>query len=125
MRDPTILQAALSHAATHMDVVNCRELSKSTVMHTKHAIRLINQRLGSKPFIVNNELIEAVAIIASNSVSLCSIAALTVLIMYAKNLTGDLVESKIHMDALKKMVIMKGGRENLGDNKYLQAILSW
>lgn len=125
MKDPMILQAALSHAATHMDIVNCREPSKLAVMHTKHAIQSINQRLGSKPFIVDNELIEAVAMIASNSVSLCSIAALTVLIIYAKNLTGDLDESKIHMDALKKMVMMKGGRENLGDNKCVQALLSW
>ena len=71
MKGPVVLQAALSHAAVHMDVVNRREPSKLAILHTKHAIRLINQRLDSKPFVVDNEFIEAVAMIASNSVSVC------------------------------------------------------
>jgi hypothetical protein len=69
MKGPVVLQAALSHAAVHMDIVNRREPSKLAILHTKLAIRLINQRLDSKPFVVDNEFIEAVAMIASNSVS--------------------------------------------------------
>ena len=84
MRDPAILQAALSHAAVYMDVVNRRKSSKSAVVHTKYAIGLINQKLSLKPFIVNNEFIEAVAMIASNSVCLYSISTLIVLIVCGK-----------------------------------------
>ena len=84
MRDPVILQAALSHAAVHIDVVNGREPSKLTVVLTKEAIRLINERLAAKPFVVDNELIGAVAMIAANSVSFSSTAKLNMLIMFAK-----------------------------------------
>lgn len=85
---------------------------------------MLNQRLGSKPSIVDDELIEVVAMIASNAASLRSCAVLTVLIMCITNLTGDLAESQIHMDTLKEMVIMKGGRDNLGESKTMQALLS-
>jgi hypothetical protein len=79
MRDPVILQAALSHASVHIDITNGREPSKLAVMLTKEAIRLINERLSAKPLIVDNELIGAVALIACNSVSVYSIVVLTVL----------------------------------------------
>ena len=69
MKDRVILQAALSHAAVHMDTANRREPSKLAVTHTKYAIRLINQRLGTKPFTVDNDFIAAVAMIANNAVS--------------------------------------------------------
>lgn len=69
MRDPVIFQAALSHAAAHIDLVNGREPSKLAVLLTKQAIRLINDRLGSKPLAIDNDLIGAIALIACNSVS--------------------------------------------------------
>lgn len=75
-----ILQAALSHAAAHIDIVNGREPSKLAVMLTKQAIRLINARIGSKPLAIDNELIGAIALIACNSVSVHSLVALAVLI---------------------------------------------
>jgi hypothetical protein len=87
MKDPVVLQAALSHAAVHMDIVNQREPSKGAILHTKLAIRLINQRLESKPFVADNEFIEAVALIASNSVSVSSVATLTILIMVLRRIS--------------------------------------
>ena len=125
MRDPVILQAALSHAAAHIDMVNNREPSKLAVMLTKEAIRMINERLPSNPSLVDNELIGAVAMIASNSVSPECVFALTVLIIHCKNLAGDSAESEIHMTALREMVRIKGGRDKLGDDGFIGALVSW
>jgi len=69
MKDPVVLQAALSHSPVHMDTIKGVEPSKLAIIHCKNAIRLINERLASKNFVVDNSFIEAVAMIASNSVS--------------------------------------------------------
>ena len=123
MRDPVLLQAALSHAAVHIDMINGRQSSKLAVVLTKEAIRLINERLLSKSLMVDNELIGAVAIIACNSVSFHTASTLHFLTCCIKNLIGDTRESQIHMDALKEMVAMKGGRESLDD--FIRSLLSW
>ena len=126
MKDPAILQAALSHAAVHMDVVNRREPSKLSILHKKLAIRMINQRLDSKPFVVDNEFIEAVAIIASNSVSVDSTSTLTLLIMILRRILQVIWQNpQIHMDALQELVRLKGGKDNLGPETSLHTLLSW
>jgi hypothetical protein len=79
MRDAMILQAALSHAAVHKDVVNCREPSKLAVMLTEEAIRLINERMEAIPLTIDNYLIGAIALVACNSVSVHPSVVLTVL----------------------------------------------
>lgn len=68
LRDPLLLQAAIAHAAVHLDTVSKGETSVLAATHLTRTMNLINQRLGMENPSIDDELIQAVAMIAANSV---------------------------------------------------------
>jgi hypothetical protein len=68
--DPLVLQAAVSHSAVYLDTVHKRGPSYLAATQTRHAISLINERIADRSLAFNDEVMEAVALLASNSVSL-------------------------------------------------------
>ena len=70
LRDPLVLQAAASHAALYMDLIYNRKHSNLAVRHTTHAVVLIRQAIASMPRQIEDQVFGAVAMIASNSVTL-------------------------------------------------------
>jgi len=65
-RDDLILRAAVSHSAVHMDALNGTNLA---AVHTKRAIRLINERMSETSRATDDGVIEAIGLLASNCVS--------------------------------------------------------
>ncbi|CAG8980985.1 hypothetical protein HYALB_00011094 [Hymenoscyphus albidus] len=98
LRDSNLLQASIAHAAVHLDAKTKTERSVLAATHRTRTMNLITRRLEIDAHNgIDDDLIQAVALIAANS-----------------NVTGDLAESSIHMNALEEMAHLRGGKENLG-----------
>ena len=77
MRDPILLQSAITHSALHLDKVYRKQTTALSAMHIRHTINLINKRLGANPPNIDDELIVAVAMFSTNSVRSVQLAELS------------------------------------------------
>ncbi|KAG9234015.1 hypothetical protein BJ875DRAFT_484582 [Amylocarpus encephaloides] len=109
LRDPLILQAAITHAAVYLDHVYKKKTSITSAMNVRRFIRLLNERLSNQNPETDDILIQAIAMYSTNSV-----------------LTGDFAECAIHMNAVKEMVNLRGGKQKLASSSDIMSmILSW
>jgi hypothetical protein len=124
LNDPLLLHAAAFHAAVHIEAMHGRQPNNLAAMHgqyTVHLIRernnlaamhgqytmhLIRERLASNSSLIDDEIIGAVALVATNL-----------------NITGNVVESQIHMDGLVKMMRLRSGKGSL--STITQYLISW
>ena len=96
MSDPMLYYATLAVSAVHKDVLYGTRFSQISLSYRGEAIRLVNKSIGSGTPITDS-MIATVALLAGS-----------------ENLTGNTTELVFHMDALEKMVRMRGGPDALG-----------
>ncbi|KAL6715821.1 hypothetical protein ACLMJK_006782 [Lecanora helva] len=108
LHDRALLSATMAFAATHLDILNRSRASQSSLWHKQATIRMINAKLESPEEVTSNANIGAVAMMAS-----------------MESISGNYEELKVHMGALRRMVSIRGGLENLGWEGILHMLLSW
>lgn len=68
MRDPLIMQAAIAHSAVHWDIMQRGAPGYLAATQTRHAVSMLAERIADNRKAVNDELLEAVSLVAANSV---------------------------------------------------------
>ncbi|KFZ09186.1 hypothetical protein V501_05677 [Pseudogymnoascus sp. VKM F-4519 (FW-2642)] len=105
--DQALFHATLFFAAAHFDILHGQSSSSDTLMHRGKAIHLINMNLSS----------------SADRLSDSTIGAVTLMAIY-EIINGNLKDLNLHMDALKKMVTLKGGLQALGMHGVLHMLIS-
>lgn len=110
--DPLLFLATTNYAAAHLDIMYGRQNNLRTLAQKAETIRLINLRLQDSAETLSNSTIGAVAMLAAAETTTSSS-------------TGIYHDMSVHMDALEKMVRMRGGLQQLGWDGVLQMFISW
>ncbi|KAI4126627.1 MAG: hypothetical protein LQ347_004909 [Umbilicaria vellea] len=133
LADPAFGEALLFLASAHMDSLQGKSYNIETFRHRGEAIRLVNRSLDSTQQAVADSTIGAVGTMVFFEVStvrralkasIC-IGALLMCTDEKKLMNGNFEELKIHLDALEKMVRMRGGYKALGMSGVLHMVASW
>ncbi|MCJ1283158.1 hypothetical protein MMC26_002485 [Xylographa opegraphella] len=119
LNDPALYYATLAIAASHIDAMNGRGSSRMSLLYRGEAIRLVNQELGCpKNWVVPRIGLSQELGCPKKRMSDTSIAAVA-LLAGMENICGNVDVLKVHLDALEKLVGMRGGSENLGNGGIL------
>ncbi|KAK4499073.1 hypothetical protein PRZ48_009585 [Zasmidium cellare] len=102
---PLMLSATCSHAAAFFDDVQGQPFSPRALQFQNQTIRLLNEALEEG---VGDEAIGSVLMLVANTI-----------------ITGSSNEMQTHMLALDRMVSMRGGRENIGEESTIQMGMLW
>lgn len=108
MLDTTLFCSTLTFAAVHLDVLTGRRDNLKLLFHKSRTIKSINEKIRSPGNALSNASIGAVAMMAATEIML-----------------GNAAELKIHMNALTKMVYLRGGLQQLGWSGVLHMFISW
>ncbi|KUJ17343.1 uncharacterized protein LY89DRAFT_718060 [Mollisia scopiformis] len=92
----------------HLDMIYKRQPSRLTLQFGIEAARLMSLRLDSRDLHLKDTTIAAVVMMLANQI-----------------LSGDVVEMVMHLNALERMIEMKGGLDMLGMDGVLQMSLKW
>jgi hypothetical protein len=105
--DELLFQGTLVFAAAHLDLMMERDPSRETLYYEGEIVRGVNSRLNYLEA-ASDSTIGAVALLAG-----------------AESLRGNIQELNIHMNAVKIMVELSGGLEQLGLSGLLHMIITW
>ncbi|KAH7402183.1 hypothetical protein DE146DRAFT_457598 [Phaeosphaeria sp. MPI-PUGE-AT-0046c] len=105
--DDGLLSALLFHAAVHLDIVRNQPRSPTTMYYRGQTLRNLRLRLKSATDAVSDTTIVMVGFIAATGI-----------------ITGDAAAEKTHTCALKTMISLRGGVQNLGGEGSLAMLLT-
>lgn len=125
LTDAALLHATLSLVAYHYDITHGRDESLDCLYQKGEAIRKMNQRLGDSHWQFSDTTIATVSLFANIEVYTVSTQSLYEALTEEKTMSGVRPISDVHMTALERMVISRGGLENFNHNKVLQRVLTW
>ena len=106
MYDPALFFSTLNYAVIHIDILTGHKSTLELLSYKDNAIRTINKRLQSPEDALTDSTIGSVAMLAATA-----------------SIQANYKELKIHMNALKKMVNIRGGLQELC--AVLHMFISW
>ena len=123
LADQCLFSAVLFFAALHVDSLCGRTVSQETLLHRGETMRLLNVNMRSPGEAVSDSTIGAVALLSLG----CSRLKGTLLERVNENQTINtgFTESTLHLNALERMVEVRGGLQALGMNGVLHMLVTW
>ena len=106
MYDPALFFSTLGYAAVHIDILTGRKTHLQLLSYKNDTIRNINEKLQSPEDALTDSAIGSVAMLAAT-----------------ESIQGNYSEMRIHMDALKRMVQLRGGLQKL--SAVVHMFVSW
>ena len=103
-----MFQGILVVASAHLEVLTQELISQESLFYESEIARVVNERLGRGNLALNDSTIVAVTLLAAS-----------------ESIRGNTEKLLIHVDALEKLVALRGGIEKLGFNGLLQMTISW
>lgn len=108
LQDPAPFLATLSFAAVHLEV-SSKNLTRARILSYKmETIKVVNMKLQSSEDALSNSTIGAVAMLTA-----------------LESISGSHEDLRIHMDALQRMISMRGGLQRLGWEGVLHMFIAW
>lgn len=128
LANSVLSNAILFFAAVHVDFLYKRRQSVVALYYHGKTICHLNEALSSLDMAVSDPVVAAVALLVAAEVRMllkhpsCRHLLMTFEI---QNVTGAVENITLHMNALKRMVEMRGGLANLGWRGTLHMFISW
>lgn len=108
LADAALYQSILFAASVHQDYCLGGEVSRTSLKHKVETIRLINASLVCAPDRVSDLTLAAIGMLA-----------------VSQNLTKDSSEQRVHLDAAKALVKLRGGVNSLALTEVLHMFICW
>ena len=106
--DVAVFSATVTFAAVHLDIMSGRTENLSLISHKSETIKQINEKIQNPESALSDSSIGAVAMMAATEI-----------------ISGNSAELHIHMNALTRMVRLRGGLQQLGWAGVLHMFISW
>lgn len=122
--DEGLLSALLFHAALHLDSIRNQARSPATLYYRGETLRSLRLRLKSATDAISDTTIMMVGFIAATGVDSATKPYVMQSTEQIQIITGDAAAEKTHTCALRTMINLRGGLQNIGGEGSLAMLLT-